>query len=154
MATYEFQHVLDVEITAAIQNKGAFSLTTCCSLYEAVWKTPVSWEGLIHALVLLLCEDNAASSRPKWKQDPRVSVRICLVPWKSQGRKGLIPGGFTYEAKWKDAELCQHSTGWWVQGCQPGMALVQECGIASVPTRRQRKDAGFGLRTVLMYQWW
>jgi len=25
MATYEFQHVLDVEITAAIQNKGAFS---------------------------------------------------------------------------------------------------------------------------------
>lgn len=25
MATYKFQHVLDVEITAAIQDKGAFS---------------------------------------------------------------------------------------------------------------------------------
>lgn len=86
-------NVLDVEITAAIQNKGAFSLTTCCSLYEAVWKTPVSWEGLIHALVLLLCEGKAASSRPKWKQGSWVSVRMCLVPWKSQGRKGLIPGG-------------------------------------------------------------
>lgn len=65
MATYEFQHVLDVEITAAIQDKGAFSSHKPCSLYEAVWKTPISREGLIYALVLLLCEDNTASSRPE-----------------------------------------------------------------------------------------
>lgn len=47
-----------------------------CSLYEAVWKTPVSWEGLIYAPVLLLCDDDTASSRPKWNQDPWVSTGI------------------------------------------------------------------------------
>lgn len=38
----------------------------------------------------------------------------------------------------------------------PKMASVQECGIAPVPPGpfTQRKDARFGLGTMLICQWW
>ncbi|PKU39441.1 hypothetical protein llap_10257 [Limosa lapponica baueri] len=38
----------------------------------------------------------------------------------------------------------------------PKTASVKECGIATVPPGAftQRKDASFGLRTMLMCQWW
>lgn len=44
-----------------------------------------------------------------------------------------------------------YSTGWGVQGCQPGMAMPGVWGCLCTP-RSQRKDASFGVRTVLMYQ--
>lgn len=65
MATYEFQHVLDVEITAAIQNKGAFSSQHAFLPLRGRLENSHLSRGLIYALVLLLCEGNTASSRPK-----------------------------------------------------------------------------------------
>lgn len=76
-----------------------------------------------------------------------MSVRICLVPCKITGEERSDPCRLTYEAKGKDAELCQYSAGmpaWnglsagvWHCLCTPqepkerGLVWAQDC--ADVP---------------------
>lgn len=46
MVTYEFQHVLDVEITAAILNKGAFSSRNVLLPLRGSLENSCLWRGI------------------------------------------------------------------------------------------------------------